>query len=59
MMAKIQQGYINVISGYAWMADTTKNYLIDKISSITTNIAYPNKLRENPKELEKFYEKVQ
>ncbi|CAL8140047.1 unnamed protein product [Orchesella dallaii] len=59
LMSKIQEGYINVVSGYSWMADSTKEFLKDKIQSMVTHIAQPNWLKEGGVEsLKKFYEKL-
>ncbi|CAL8140049.1 unnamed protein product [Orchesella dallaii] len=60
LMSKIKQGYIDVISENEWMADTTKDFLKDKIKSMVTHIAQPNWLKEGGIEsLKKFYEKLE
>ncbi|ODM92331.1 Neprilysin-1 [Orchesella cincta] len=45
LMKKIQKGYINVVLGYDWMANSTKAYLKDKIESMRTFITQPDWLR--------------
>ncbi|ODM91324.1 Neprilysin-1 [Orchesella cincta] len=54
MMKKIQTGYINVILGYKWMANSTKAFLEDKIQSMQTYITQPDWLKEK-NALEKYY----
>ncbi|ODM87061.1 Endothelin-converting enzyme 2, partial [Orchesella cincta] len=54
MMSKIQLGYMDVIDGLPWMEKSTKDFLKDKIQSMTTYITKPDWLRQ-PGALENFY----
>ncbi|ODM87060.1 Endothelin-converting enzyme 2 [Orchesella cincta] len=54
MMSKIKLGYMDVIDGLPWMEKSTKDYLKDKIQSMTTYITKPDWLRQ-PGGLENFY----
>ncbi|CAL8140045.1 unnamed protein product [Orchesella dallaii] len=59
LMLRVKQGYVKVISSYDWMADSTKEYLYDKIQNMVTHVGQPNWLKEGGIEsLKKFYERL-